>query len=81
MSGSIRNTPENVQALKNTPVFAFVGSEDTIVKPESSQEFVEALVSAGGDAKITELDGADHFAVPGLAYLGGCGLVEWLQGY
>ena len=81
LSGSIRNTPENVQALKNTPVFAFVGSEDTIVKPESSQEFVEALVSAGGDAKITELDGADHFAVPGLAYLGSYGLVEWLQGY
>lgn len=81
LSGSIRNTPENVEALKNTPVSAFVGSEDTIVKPESSREFVEALISAGGDAKITELDGADHFAVPGLAYLGGCGLVEWLQGF
>ncbi len=81
LSGSIRNTPENMQALKNTPVSAFVGAEDTIVKPESSREFVEALVSAGGDAKITELEGADHFAVPGFAYLGGYGLVEWLQGF
>lgn len=80
LSGSIRNTQENVQALKNTPVSAFVGTEDTIVDPESSREFVEALCEAGGDAQITEIDGADHFAVPELAYLGAYGLVAWLQG-
>ena len=80
LSGSIRNTPENVRALKNIPVYAFVGTEDTIVKPESSIAFVEALTTAGGNAKIVEIEGADHFDVPRSAYLGNYGLIEWLQG-
>lgn len=80
LSGSIRNTPENVQALKDTPVYAFVGTEDTIVKPESSIVFVDALTAAGGTARVTEIEGADHFAVPERAYLGDYGLLEWLQG-
>ena len=80
LSGSIRNTPENVQALKGTPVYAFVGTEDTIVKPESSIAFVDALTAAGGTAQIAEIEGADHFAVPECAYLGDYGLVEWLEG-
>lgn len=80
LSGSIRNTPENVQALKDTPVYAFVGTEDTIVKPESSIAFVDALTAAGGTAQIAEIEGADHFAVPECAYLGDYGLVEWLEG-
>ena len=80
LSGSIRNTPENVQALKDTPVYAFVGTEDTIVKPESSIAIVDALTAAGGTAQIAEIEGADHFAVPERAYLGDYGLVEWLEG-
>ena len=76
LSGSVRNTPENVQALKDTPVYAFVGTEDTIVKPESSVAFVDALTAAGGTARIAEIEGADHFAVPERAYLGDYSLVE-----
>ena len=80
LSGSIRYTRENVLALKDTPVYAFVGTADTIVAPESSIAFVEALSAVGGNARIVEIEGADHFDVPGSAYLGDYGLIEWLQG-
>ena len=80
LSGSIHNSPQNVQALKDTPVYAFVGTEDTIVKPESTAIFVQALKEAGGDARLVELAGADHFDVPGEAYLGDYGLLSWLEG-
>ena len=80
LSGSIRKTDENLEALKWVPVYAFVGDADTIVPPESSEAFIFALQDQGSNARIEILEGADHFAVPGLAYLGGYGLVDWLIG-
>lgn len=65
--------------LKNIPVRALVGTADTIVPPESSQEFINALKNAGGNAEITLLDGADHFEVPALTYLNeSFSLINWL---
>lgn len=69
MSGSIRNTSENIQALSNIPVWAIVGTNDTIVEPTSSREFISALSAYNSNAQITELDDAGHFDVPVLAYL------------
>ena len=81
LSGSVRNTPEAVEALKAVPVRAFAGSADTIVPPDASKEMVAALQAAGGDAEITVFDGADHFSVPGLAFLDErLNLVGWLIG-
>lgn len=80
LPGSIRKTDENLEALKWVPVYAFVGDADTIVPPESSEAFISALQDQGSNARIEILEGADHFAVPGLAYLGGYGLVDWLIG-
>ena len=81
LSGSVRNTPNTVDKLKNTPVKAFVGGADTIVSPEYSEKMVRALQAAGGSAEITVFDGADHFAVPGLAFLDtSIDLVGWLIG-
>ena len=80
LSGSIRKTDENLETLKWVPVYAFVGDADTIVPPESSEAFISALQDQGSNARIEILEGADHFAVPGLAYLGGYGLVDWLIG-
>ena len=80
LSGSIRKTDENLEALKWVPVYAFVGDADTIVPPESSEAFISALQDQGSNARIEILEGADHFAVPGLAYLGSYGLVDWLIG-
>ena len=68
MSGSIKNTEENINALSKTKVWAFVGTDDTIVSPVSSREIVASLKLKGADAKITELEGATHFDVPSLGY-------------
>ena len=79
LSGSIRVQPEYIEKLKNIPVWAFVGSADTIVPPDSSMEFVAALKEAGGNAGITIFGDADHFTVPSLTYLDkDIDLISWL---
>ena len=80
LSGSIRDTSENLDALMHTPVYTFVGTEDTIVPPESTESFVADLNDSGGNAILVKLQGVDHFSVPSLAYLGNYGLVDWLLG-
>ncbi len=77
MSGSIQNTQENLTALSKTKIWAFVGTEDTIVSPDSSREIIKALNEKGANAKITELNGATHFDVPSLAYKTP-DLIQWL---
>ena len=79
LSGSVRVQPEYIEKLKNIPVWAFVGSVDTIVPPDSSMEFVAALKEAGGNAGITIFGDADHFTVPSLTYLDkDIDLISWL---
>ena len=79
LSGSIRNTPDIIDNLKNIPVRAFVGSADTIVPPDSSKAVIAALKAAGGSAEITVFDGADHFSVPSLTFLDtNIDLIGWL---
>lgn len=79
LSGSIDITEANVSALKNLPVRAFVGSEDTIVPPESSQNMIAALKEVGNDAEITVFQGASHFDVPELTYFSRTfDLLSWL---
>ena len=81
LSGSVRVQPEYIEKLKNIPVWAFVGSADTIVPPDSSMEFIAALKEAGGNAEITIFDDADHFTVPSLTYLDQeINLINWLTG-
>lgn len=77
MSGSIQNTQENLTALSKTKIWAFIGTEDTIVSPDSSREIIKALKEKGANAKITELNGATHFDVPSLAYKNP-DLIQWL---
>ena len=81
LSGSVRNMQDVIGKLKSIPIWAFAGSADTIVPPDSSIKAVNALKDLGGDAAITVFDGADHFSVSGLAYLDkDIDLVGWLIG-
>ena len=77
MSGSRQNTEENVSALSKTKIWAFIGTNDTIVKPESTQAIIDVLKEQGANAEITELDEATHFDVPSLAYKND-DLIKWL---
>ena len=78
LSGSIQNTPQAVEALQNMPVWAIVGSDDTIVSPEMSVVFMEALQAVNPHAKLTVLEGFEHSEVP-KAYLDPTlGLMDWL---
>lgn len=79
-SGSIRITDDDLAAFQNTDVWAFVGSEDTIVDPASSIYFVDKL-SRIGSAKLTQFEGETHFDVPALVYLNSeINIVNWLIG-
>lgn len=77
MSGSIQNNEVNVTALSKTKIWAFVGTDDTIVSTDSSRTIISVLNEKGATAKITELEGATHFDVPSLAYKNG-DFIQWL---
>lgn len=76
MSGSIKNTEENINALAKTKIWAFVGTADTIVSPDSTRTIIAALKERGVNAKITEIEGATHFDVP--AAYKNSGVINWL---
>ncbi|MDO4571775.1 MAG: dienelactone hydrolase family protein [Clostridia bacterium] len=79
LSGSVRSTEKNREALKDLPVWAFVGSADTIVDPQASIRFIEELDRLGADASLTVWEGASHFDVPRLTYLDeSTDIIGWL---
>ena len=78
LSGSVRLTEQNLTALQSLPVWAVVGSADTIVKPDASEQFIAALQEKNPNARLTVREGATHFDVP-QAYLDSTlGLLDWL---
>ncbi len=77
MSGSIRNTEENLNALSKTKIWAFVGTNDTIVDPASTRTIINSLKNMGSNARITEFNGTNHFGVPSLGYKNS-DFINWL---
>ena len=69
LSGGVRDTEENAQRLRNTPIRAFVGEMDTVVPPDSAMDFVARLQALGAPAEIIVLEDAGHRDVPAAAYL------------
>ncbi|MEP6984386.1 MAG: prolyl oligopeptidase family serine peptidase [Chloroflexota bacterium] len=49
-----------VAALKTAPVWAFHGAKDDVVLPHRSQDMVNTLQKAGGDARLTIYPDANH---------------------
>lgn len=45
MSGFVRNTDENISALSKIKVWAFVGTNDTVISPNSSKQAVKHIKS------------------------------------
>ena len=70
LSGSVRlSAGEDLQKLSGLPIWAFVGTADTIVPPASSEKMVEQLKKNNAKASITFLEGDTHFDVPTSVYL------------
>ncbi|HBK02620.1 MAG TPA: hypothetical protein DDY77_06295 [Clostridiales bacterium] len=78
LSGSITTNDTNVEKLKNKPVWAIVGSADTIVDPKQSENFIAALKKVNTNAKITVLENYDHFMVVNAYLDDSLKLLEWL---
>jgi predicted peptidase len=52
--------PNTASAIKNVPIWAFHGSNDTIVPVSGSRNMIAALRAAGGNPKYTEIAGGGH---------------------
>ena len=50
----------NAGRLKNVPVWAFHGGEDTLVLPEESEKMVAAVNACGGEAMLSIYEGVRH---------------------
>ena len=78
LSGSVRLTEQSLTALQSLPVWAVVGSADTIVKPDASEQFITALQEKNPNAQLTVREGATHFDVPQTYLDDTLGLLDWL---
>lgn len=77
MSGSIRNTEENLNTLSKTKIWAFVGTNDTIVDPTPTRAIIDSLKNKGANIRLTEFDETDHFGELTLGYKNG-EFINWL---
>lgn len=78
LSGNVTLNEENLNTLKNSNIWAFVGSADTIVDPQSSIDFIDFLSVDNKNAKITVIDGYTHFDVPNVYLSSEYNLLDWL---
>jgi predicted peptidase len=77
LSGSVN--VNSASRYTSFPVWAFVGSADDIVSPNSSIEIVDKINNLGGNARVKIYYDATHFDVPDMAYKDQeIELLEWL---
>jgi len=77
LSGSV--IASKASQYTSLPVFAFVGSADTIVDPNQSINTVSSINSLGGNAQVKIYSGATHFDVPELVYKdASVNLLNWM---
>ena len=79
MSGSIKTTADTLKTLETMPIWAFVGEDDVVVKPESTETFIESVSEQNSDARVTVFEATDHVGVLQKAWLeNGKALLNWL---
>jgi len=60
--------PAEICDLKELPVWAFHGAQDTTVAPRESENAVNALRACGGDVRLTLYPNVDHIASSEITY-------------
>ena len=78
LSGNVTTNDLNLNKFKDKEVWAIVGSEDTIVDPQSSIDFITELQKTNDKAKLTVIDGYGHFDVPNAYLSTEYDLLNWL---
>ena len=79
MSGSVKTTADTLKILESMPIWAFVGENDVVVKPESTEAFIESVSEQNSDARVTVFENTDHVGVPQRTWLeNGTELLDWL---
>lgn len=69
----------NAARLKNVPIWAFHGEDDTLVYPEESAKMVSAVNDCGGNALLTVYEGVGHAVW--LDVYSNPDVFEWLLGH
>lgn len=81
LAGSAKAVLGKTEDFQNIKIWAFAGSIDTVIPPNSSKEMVRELNRAGIDAGITVFEDSDHESVPFYAFIyEKPTLVDWLVG-
>lgn len=52
--------PKMAESMRHVPIWAFHGEKDNVVPVRRSQEMVEAITKAGGNARLTIYPGVGH---------------------
>lgn len=52
--------PATAESMRHVPIWAFHGEQDNVVPVRRSQEMVEAVTKAGGNARLTVYPGVGH---------------------
>ena len=79
LSGTVKKTSAKIDALSAMPVRAFIGTADTVMSPDDTCSFAEALRQKNEAATLTSLEGGKHFDLPSLVYLNAeYDLINWL---
>ena len=79
MSGGVKTTADTLKILESMPIWAFVGENDVVVKPESTEMFIGSVSRQNLDARVTVFEDTDHVGVLQRAWLeNGAELLDWL---
>jgi hypothetical protein len=70
--------PATAPAIKDVPVWAFQGSNDTLVPASATRAMIQALRNAGGTPKYTEIAGGGHVIWDPIYYDNSNTLYPWL---
>lgn len=81
LSGSARGVLDSAEEMKDISAWVFVSDEDTVIRPNSSEDMVHQLKRAGAKATIHLFEGAEHEEVSSLVWLDEMiKLADWLTG-
>lgn len=73
--------PENICDMKDTPIWAFTSTADTVVPASRTESLTDALEACGAEhVMVTLYDDASHYSIGERPYASTSELYDWLWG-